>query len=582
MKLHGAEWNALRKMLRYLRGSKMAMWWTMVCSICSVILTLNVPILVGDTLDFMIEAGNVDFPSIFKVLVTIAVCVAVNALMQWFISIIGNRIAFQTVQHIRDDAMQKIQSLPVSYLDGHSTGETVSRMIADADAVADGLLMGFTQLFTGICTIVGTLAFMLRIHITITIVVVILTPLSLFAAKYIASKTYTMFHAQSDARARQTAFLNEMIQNQRIVKTFGHEKQTLSKFDELNGTLGECSLKATFFSSLTNPVTRFVNAVVYAAVGFTGAVAAVHGNITIGGLSTFLSYANQYTKPFNEISGVITELQNALACADRIFKLLEQPVCEPDVPNASVLTNPKGNVTFSDVSFSYTTERPFIQHCNFNIKSGQHIAIVGPTGCGKTTLINLLMRFYDVTDGTLCIDGTDIRAITRESLRRNIGMVLQDTWLCSGTIRDNISMGKPDATEEEVIAAAKSAHAHSFIRRLPQGYDTVISDKSGALSQGQRQLLCIARLMLALPPMLILDEATSSIDTRTELKIQSAFQKMMQGRTSLIVAHRLSTVQEADWILVMKDGNIIEQGTHETLLSQNGFYAVLYHSQFAP
>ena len=581
MKHKSAQTEAFFKMLRYLKGSRKWLLLTLFLSIITVALTLYVPILVGNTIDRIIGKGNVDFPAITRILVTIGISVCVTSLGQWVMGIFSNRITYRCVQKIRNDMICKLEALPVSYLDSHASGEMVSRIISDADTVADGLLLGFTNFFTGIITILGTLIFMLTIHVWITLVVVVMTPLSLFTAKFIATKTYAMFHAQSDARAKQTAFLNETITNQRVVQAFGHETQTLEQYDALNESLADCTLKATFFSSLTNPVTRFINALVYAAVGLTGAFAAINGKISVGGLSCFLSYANQYTKPFNEISGVITELQNALACADRIFTLLESEECAPDIPNAAVLHTNCGNVEFTDVSFSYTQDRPLIANCNLNIKAGQHVAIVGPTGCGKTTLMNLLMRFYDVTGGSLSIDGTDVREIARDSLRSNFGMVLQDTWLCGGTVRDNIRMGNPDAADEEVVAAAKSAYADSFIRRLPNGYDTVISDKTGGLSQGQRQLLCIARVMLTLPPMLILDEATSSIDTRTEQKIQTAFQKMMQGRSSFIVAHRLSTIQQADLVLVMKDGNIIEQGTHESLIAQNGFYKELYHSQFA-
>ncbi|MCQ2433843.1 MAG: ABC transporter ATP-binding protein/permease [Oscillospiraceae bacterium] len=572
----------LRRVLTLLQGSKKWLILSLLLSLVTVTLTLYVPILVGDAIDSMADAGIVDFPSIFRILLLIGISVGITALSQWLMSIFGNKITYAAVAHIRSDAIRKIEVLPVSYLDSHASGELLSRVIADADTVADGLLLGFTQFFTGIMTIFGTLLFMLTVNVWITLVVVVMTPISLFAAKFIASKTYHLFRQQADTRAEQTAYLNEIIHNQRVVQAFGQEENVLSKFDEMNGRLLDCSLKATFFSSLTNPTTRFVNAMVYAAVGLTGAFAAVSGRISVGGLSCFLSYANQYTKPFNEISGVVTELQNALACADRIFNLLEEAERPSDAHDAKVLSQANGNVDFQDVSFSYVPERPLISHCNLHIAQGQRVAIVGPTGCGKTTLMNLLMRFYDVTDGSISVDETDIRAMTRDSLRENFGMVLQDTWLSGTSIRENIRMGNPDATDEDVISAAKAAHAHSFIRRLPQGYDTVISDKTGGLSQGQRQLLCIARLMLALPPMLILDEATSSIDTRTEQKIQSAFQTMMQGRTSFIVAHRLSTIQEADLILVMRDGNIIEQGNHDSLLAKNGFYAELYHSQFIP
>ena len=554
---------------------------TLLLAVVTVALTLLVPILIGKAIDCIISAGNVDLDAVTKILLTVGVSVAVTALAQWIMSIIHNKITYEVIEDIRNRAIDRIEHLPLAYLDRQPTGVTVSRMISDVDQFADGLLMGFTQLFTGILTILGTLIFMLNIHPAITLVVIVMTPLSLFAAAFISKRTYSMFRVQAETRAEQTAIINETITNQKVIQAFAHEAETMRDFDEINGRLADASLKATFFSSLTNPCTRFVNALIYAAVGLTGALAAIRGTISIGQLSCFLSYANQYTKPFNEISGVITELQNALACADRIFALIDEAAEIPDAPDAAELTQAKGNVEFQDISFSYVPERPLISHCSISVQSGQRVAIVGPTGCGKTTLINLIMRFYDVNDGAICIDGNDIRHLTRDSLRQNLGMVLQETWLKNATVRDNIRMGKPDADDAEIIAAAKAAHAHSFIKRLPQGYDTVISDKNGALSQGQRQLLCIARLMLCLPPMLILDEATSSIDTRTELKIQSAFGKMMQGRTSFIVAHRLSTVQEADLILVMKDGQIIEQGNHDSLLQKNGFYAKLFKSQFS-
>lgn len=554
---------------------------TLLLAVVTVALTLLVPILIGKAIDCIISAGNVDLDAVTKILLTVGVSVAVTALAQWIMSIIHNKITYEVIEDIRNRAIDRIEHLPLAYLDRQPTGVTVSRMISDVDQFADGLLMGFTQLFTGILTILGTLIFMLNIHPAITLVVIVMTPLSLFAAAFISKRTYSMFRVQAETRAEQTAIINETITNQKVIQAFAHEAETMRDFDEINDRLADASLKATFFSSLTNPCTRFVNALIYAAVGLTGALAAIRGTISIGQLSCFLSYANQYTKPFNEISGVITELQNALACADRIFALIDEAAEIPDAPDAAELTQAKGNVEFQDISFSYVPERPLISHCSISVQSGQRVAIVGPTGCGKTTLINLIMRFYDVNDGAICIDGNDIRYLTRDSLRQNLGMVLQETWLKNATVRDNIRMGKPDADDAEIIAAAKAAHAHSFIKRLPQGYDTVISDKNGALSQGQRQLLCIARLMLCLPPMLILDEATSSIDTRTELKIQSAFGKMMQGRTSFIVAHRLSTVQEADLILVMKDGQIIEQGNHDSLLQKNGFYAKLFKSQFS-
>ncbi|MBR5364040.1 MAG: ABC transporter ATP-binding protein [Oscillospiraceae bacterium] len=573
--------ETIRRVLHDLAGYKKWLMMTVLLAVVTVALTLCVPILIGKAIDRIESAGNVDFDAVTRILLTIGISVAVTALAQWIMSIAHNKITYEVIEDIRNRAIDRIEHLPLSYLDSHPTGVTVSRMISDVDQFADGLLMGFTQLFTGVLTILGTLIFMLLIHPAITLVVIVMTPLSLFVAAFIAKRTYKMFRLQAETRAEQTAIINETVANQKIVQAFGHETETMRDFDEINDRLTEASLKATFYSSLTNPCTRFVNALVYAAVGLTGALAAIRGSISVGQLSCFLSYANQYTKPFNEISGVMTELQNALACADRIFSLIDEPTEMPDAPDAAVLTDVRGDVQFQDISFSYVPERPLIEHCSVNVKSGQRVAIVGPTGCGKTTLINLIMRFYDVNGGAICVDGHDIRHVTRGSLRQNIGMVLQETWLKTATVRENIRMGKPDATDAEIIAAAKAAHAHSFIRRLPQGYDTVISDKNGALSQGQRQLLCIARLMLCLPPMLILDEATSSIDTRTEQKIQSAFRTMMQGRTSFIVAHRLSTIREADLILVMKDGHIIEQGNHDSLLKAGGFYAELYQSQFA-
>ena len=577
----GGQMQTVRRVLRYAARFRRHLVLTLVLAVITVALTLLIPILVGKAIDSMAGTGRVSFPAVTRVLVTVGWSVLLTALAQWGMSLLNNRIAFRTVRQIREQAFANLQTLPVAYFDTHPAGETVSRMISDADQFADGLLMGFTQLFTGVLTILGTLGFMLSVHAGITLVVLLLTPLPLFAAAFIAKRTYAMFDLQARTRAEQTACINETVAGQRVVQAFSREEAVLSEFDEINERLRSASQTATFYSSLTNPVTRFLNALVYAAVGVTGALAAVSGRMTVGGLSCFLSYANQYTKPFNEISGVMTELQNALACADRVFALIDEQPEAPDPADAAVLTDAKGGIEFSHISFSYVPERPLIEDCSVTVRPGQRVAIVGPTGCGKTTLINLIMRFYDVSGGAITADGTDIRQITRESLRANIGMVLQDTWLAHATVRENIRMGKPDATDEEVIAAAKEAHAHSFIRRLPQGYDTVISDRSGSLSQGQRQLLCIARLMLCLPPVLILDEATSSIDTRTEQKIQSAFQRMMQGRTSFIVAHRLSTVQEADMILVMKDGSIIEQGTHEALVRQGGFYAELYRAQFA-
>ncbi len=573
--------NTLRQVLQYIKSYRVLLILSVALATASVALTLYVPILVGDAIDYIVDRGQVDFDAIFRLLVQISIAVLLTALFQWSMNTINNRITFQVVRDIRDEAFRKIEILPLKYIDGHSHGEIVSRVIADADQFADGLLMGFTQLFTGVITIAGTLIFMFSIHWVIALVVVLLTPISLFVARFIANRTFQMFKLQSETRGEQTAFIEEMIENQQVVHAYTHEKEALEQFDEINERLAQCSLRATFFSSITNPSTRFVNSLVYAGVGLTGALSAISGWISVGQLSCFLSYANQYTKPFNEISGVITELQNALACARRIFELIDEPPQEPDSEHAKVLTNVNGRVDLEQVSFSYTPDTELIENLNLSVKPGQRVAIVGPTGCGKTTVINLLMRFYDVNSGRICVEQQDIRNITRKSLRSNYGMVLQDTWLKAGTIRENIIMGKPDATEEEMIAAAKASHAHSFIRRLPDGYDTVIGEDGGSLSQGQKQLLCISRVMLCLPPMLILDEATSSIDTRTEIKIQQAFARMMKGRTSFIVAHRLSTIREADVILVMKDGRIVEQGTHEELLLKQGFYANLYNSQFA-
>lgn len=573
--------NTLRQVLQYIKSYRVLLILSVALATASVALTLYVPILVGDAIDYIVDRGQVDFDAIFRLLVQISIAVLLTALFQWSMNTINNRITFQVVRDIRDEAFRKIEILPLKYIDGHSHGEIVSRVIADADQFADGLLMGFTQLFTGVITIAGTLIFMFSIHWVIALVVVLLTPISLFVARFIANRTFQMFKLQSETRGEQTAFIEEMIENQQVVHAYTHEKEALEQFDEINERLAQCSLRATFFSSITNPSTRFVNSLVYAGVGLTGALSAISGWISVGQLSCFLSYANQYTKPFNEISGVITELQNALACARRIFELIDEPPQEPDSEHAKVLTNVNGRVDLEQVSFSYTPDTELIENLNLSVKPGQRVAIVGPTGCGKTTVINLLMRFYDVNSGRICVEQQDIRNITRKSLRSNYGMVLQDTWLKAGTIRENIIMGKPDATEEEMIAAAKASHAHSFIRRLPDGYDTVIGEDGGSLSQGQKQLLCISRVMLCLPPMLILDEATSSIDTRTEIKIQQAFARMMKGRTSFIVAHRLSTIREADVILVMKDGHIVEQGTHEELLLKQGFYANLYNSQFA-
>ena len=554
-----------------------------VCSLLvaavSVAAQLYIPILCGDAIDKMLGKGNVDLAGVLRIAVSILVVAAVAALAQWLLSVCNNRITFSVSRDLRNEALRKIQTLPLSYLDSHPSGDIVSRMVADVDTFADGLLMGFTQLFSGILTILGTLLFMLRENVPITLVVVCITPLSLVVAGFLAKRSYGYFQSQSTVRGKQTALVNEMIEGQKVVQAFGHEAESLAAFDEVNGQLQEVSLKAIFFSSLTNPATRFVNNIVYAGVGLVGALYAVRGGITIGQLSVFLSYANQYTKPFNEISGVVTELQNALACAARVFELLDAEDQVPEAENAAVL-QPDGHVQLQDVSFRYLPDRPLIEGLSLDVQPGQRIAIVGPTGCGKTTLINLLMRFYDVNSGSIRVSGTDIRDVTRASLRGSYGMVLQDTWLRAGTVRENIAYGKPDATMDEVIAAAKAAHAHSFIRRLPKGYDTVIAEDGGNISQGQKQLLCIARVMLCLPPMLILDEATSSIDTRTEVRIQKAFARMMQGRTSFIVAHRLSTIREADVILVMKDGHIVEQGNHDQLLAQGGFYAKLYNSQF--
>ena len=554
-----------------------------VCSLLvaavSVAAQLYIPILCGDAIDKMLGKGNVDLAGVLRIAVSILVVAAVAALAQWLLSVCNNRITFSVSRDLRNEALRKIQTLPLSYLDSHPSGDIVSRMVADVDTFADGLLMGFTQLFSGILTIFGTLLFMLRENVSITLVVVCITPLSLVVAGFLAKRSYGYFQSQSTVRGKQTALVNEMIEGQKVVQAFGHEAESLAAFDEVNGQLQDVSLKAIFFSSLTNPATRFVNNIVYAGVGLVGALYAVRGGITIGQLSVFLSYANQYTKPFNEISGVVTELQNALACAARVFELLDAEDQVPEAENAAAL-QPDGHVQLQDVSFRYLPDRPLIEGLSLDVQPGQRIAIVGPTGCGKTTLINLLMRFYDVNGGSINVSGTDIRDVTRASLRSSYGMVLQDTWLRAGTVRENIAYGKPDATMDEVIAAAKAAHAHSFIRRLPEGYDTVIAEDGGNISQGQKQLLCIARVMLCLPPMLILDEATSSIDTRTEVRIQKAFARMMQGRTSFIVAHRLSTIREADVILVMKDGHIVEQGNHDQLLAQGGFYAKLYNSQF--
>lgn len=574
--------ETLVKVLRYIKPYRVVLALTIFMAFISVALTLYLPILTGDAVDMLSLIGTEEFwPGLFDILKKMAVVIILTALAQWFMSICNNKIVYGIIQDIREKAFRKLEILPLSYLDVHSHGDIVSRVVADVDQFADGLLIGFTQLFTGVITIIGTLGFMLSVNGWITAVVVVITPVSLLVASFIAKKTFSMFKLQSETRGEQTALINEMITNQKVVQAFNREDETLEKFDEINGRLEKCSLRAIFFSSLTNPCTRFVNSLVYMGVGLTGALAAIGGGLTVGQLTCFLSYANQYTKPFNEISGVVTELQNALACAARIFELIEEEPQISDVQGARELTDVQGRVELSHVAFSYVPDRKLIEDLNLAVQPGQRIAIVGPTGCGKTTIINLLMRFYDVDQGVICVEGTDIREITRKSLRASYGMVLQDTWLKQGTIRDNITVGKPEATEEEIIAAAKASHAHSFIRRLPKGYDTVVGEDGGSLSQGQKQLLCITRVMLSLPPMLILDEATSSIDTRTEIKIQKAFAAMMEGRTSFIVAHRLSTIQNADVILVMKDGHIIEQGNHEALLKQNGFYAELYNSQFA-
>ena len=570
--------ETIKKVWRYIKQYRILLIFSILFAGVSVALTLYIPILVGRAIDCIVGINNVDFAGVFKILVIIGAATAVTALLQWIMNIINNKITFNVVRDIRDEAFKKIQKLPLKYIGSHPHGETVSRVIADVDQFADGLLMGFTQLFTGIVTIIGTLIFMFMLHWQITLVVLLITPLSFVVADFIAKKTHSMFMLQSVTRGEQTAFVEEIIGNEKVVQAFTHEDEAIEKFDEINERLRQYSLKATFFSSLTNPGTRFVNNVMYAIVGLVGAFIALSGGITVGGLTSFLSYANQYTKPFNEISGVITELQNALTCAGRVMELIEEEPQSKD--GIETLKDVEGNVELKNVYFSYTPDKKLIEDFNLKVKHGQRIAIVGPTGCGKTTLINLLMRFYDVNSGTISVDGHNINDVTRESLRRGYGMVLQETWLKEGTIRDNIIMGKPDATDDEIRQAAIASHAHSFIRRLPNGYDTVIGEDGGSLSQGQKQLLCITRVMLCLPPMLILDEATSSIDTRTEIKIQEAFARLMQGRTSFIVAHRLSTIREADIILVMKDGNIIEQGTHEELLEKNGFYADLYNSQW--
>ena len=569
----------LTRVLHKIRPYSLFVVCSLIVAAVSVAAQLYIPILCGDAIDLMLGKGNVDFAGVGRIIVEVLVVAVVAAFAQWLLSVCNNRITFSVSRDLRNEALRKIQTLPLSYLDSHPSGDIVSRMVADVDTFADGLLMGFTQLFSGVLTILGTLLFMLSENVVITLVVVCITPLSLLVASFLAKRSYKYFQGQSSVRGEQTALVNEMIEGQKVVQAFGHEAESLDAFDEVNGRLQDVSLKAIFFSSMTNPATRFVNNIVYAGVGLVGALYAVRGGITIGQLSVFLNYANQYTKPFNEISGVVTELQNALACAARVFELLDAEDQVPEAENAKVLET-DGHVELKDVSFRYLPDRPLIEGLSLDVKPGQRIAIVGPTGCGKTTLINLLMRFYDVNGGAIKVSGTDIRSVTRASLRGSYGMVLQDTWLRAGTVRENIAYGKPDATLDEVVAAAKAAHADSFIRRLPDGYDTVIAEDGGNISQGQKQLLCIARVMLCLPPMLILDEATSSIDTRTEVRIQKAFARMMQGRTSFIVAHRLSTIREADVILVMKDGHIVEQGNHDELLAAGGFYAKLYNSQF--
>ena len=571
--------DTVKKVLQYLKKYIPLMVISLLLAVGIVAFTLYVPILIGRAIDCIVY-GAVDLDAIVQILVQVVIVVALTALFQWLMNVINNKVTYQVVRDIRNEAFEKIQKLPLKYLDAHPYGETVSRIISDVEQFADGLLMGFAQFFTGIMTILGTLVFMITIHKGITVLVVIVTPLSLFVANFIAKHTYSMFMEQSKTRGEQTSLIDEMIGNEKVVKAFAQEDETLSRFDEINGRLQKCSLQAIFYSSLTNPCTRFVNSVVYAIVAITGALACISGGMTVGALTTFLSYANQYTKPFNEISGVITELQNALACASRVFELIEEKEEVPEAEDAYILEDAKGNIDCEHVYFSYVPDKKLIEDFNLSVEPGQRVAIVGPTGCGKTTLINLLMRFYDVNAGSIKVDGNAITGMTRHSLRENYGMVLQETWLKAGSIRENITMGKPEATQEEIIAAAKASHAHSFIKRLPNGYDTVIGEDGGMLSAGQKQLLCIARIMLALPPMLILDEATSSIDTRTELKIQNAFAKLMEGRTSFIVAHRLSTIQTADVILVMKDGKVIEQGNHESLLRQKGFYSTLYNSQF--
>lgn len=579
-KIRSEQSETLKKVLRYLKQYWFFLALSFGLAAITVASTLYIPLLTGDAVDCVIGKGQVDFTGIFAVLKRMAMVIGVTAVAQWGMNICNNKMTYQIVRDIRNEAFAKLEILPLKYLDGHPSGEVVSRIIADVDQFADGLLMGFTQLFTGVLTIVGTIGFMLSVNVGITLVVLLITPVSMIVASFIAKKTFTMFRLQSEARGEQTALIDEMIGNQKVVQAFGHEKDAMEQFGEINERLRKYSLRAIFFSSITNPSTRFVNSLVYTGVGVTGALAAISGRMTVGQLTAFLNYANQYTKPFNEISGVVTELQNAIACAGRVFELIEEEPQMPEPADATALTDVEGRVDLEHVEFSYRPDQKLIEDLNLAVKPGERVAIVGPTGCGKTTVINLLMRFYDVDAGSISVEGNDIRQVTRKSLRSSYGMVLQDTWLRSGTVRENILIGKPDATEEEMIEAAKNSHAHSFIKRLPKGYDTVIGEDGGGLSQGQKQLLCITRLMLCRPSMLILDEATSSIDTRTEMKIQNAFARLMEGHTSFIVAHRLSTIREADVILVMKDGHIIEQGNHESLLEKKGFYAKLYNSQF--
>ena len=574
--------STLKQILQLIKPHMFFVVLSLLFAILTVILTLYIPVLTGDAIDYIIEPGKVNFVMLLPLLQKMAVMILITALAQWLMNLCNNHITYQVVKEIRIKAFNHMQELPLKYIDSKQHGDILSRIVSDVDQFSDGLLMGFTQLFSGVVTILATLLFMLSVNIPLAIVVVVLTPISLFVASFIAKRTFSMFHKQSETRGRLTSLTNEMVGNEKIIQAFGYEKRAQERFDTINKELQDCSVKAIFFSSVTNPATRFVNSLVYAAVAIVGAFLAIKGYLSIGQLSCFLSYANQYTKPFNEISGVVTELQNAFACAERVFELITEQPQTPDAPDAHILADAEGTVDLEHVAFSYTPEQKLITDLNLHVNPGQRIAIVGPTGCGKSTLINLLMRFYDVKKGTISVDNVPITEMTRDSLRTNYGMVLQETWLKSGTIRENICYGKPDATEEEIIAAAKASHAHSFIKRMPDGYDTIISEDGGNLSQGQKQLLCISRVMLTLPPMLILDEATSSIDTRTEIRIQKAFEEMMKGRTSFIVAHRLSTIKEANVILVMKDGDIIEQGSHEELLAKNGFYANLYNSQFAP